>query len=440
MDRPPNVILIHCHDLGKFLPCYGSTAIRAPRLDALAAAGVVFDNAFSTAPLCTPARSSLFTGLSPHANGLMGLVHDGWRYRRSVATLPELLGAAGYATALVGLQHEHPDPAVLGFGEVHGMGFLPRALPVAEEAAGWLRRHGGRPEPFFLTVGTWEVHRPWRPEDYPPADAATVQVPPFLPDTVHTRADLAGFYGAVEQLDLAVGHVLTAAEQSCDPAHTMVVFTTDHGAAFPRAKGTLYDPGVGVPLIVRPPTTMDIPAGRRAHLVSHLDLVPTLLELAGVPPPANLEGRSLLPALRGDPPADRALFLEKTFHDGYDPIRAVRTTRYKYIRNFTAGPALRLSKDLEESPTRRGMGDSHLAPRPPVELYDLHEDPWERRNLAEASDHTVSMLDEKLTDWMAGTHDPLLHGTIARPPPRSRLVDAQPDLPAGEPAPPAQQR
>jgi arylsulfatase A-like enzyme len=430
-DRPPNVVIIHGHDLGRFLSCYGLPSIPSPHLESFAARSVVFDRAFSTAPLCTPARSSLFTGQAPHVNGLMGLVHSGFRYRRDVLTLPELLGPAGYDTVLVGLQHEHHNPTVLGFGEVHGMGFLPRALPVAAEAVSWLSRRGAQDRPFLLTVGMWEVHRPWPREDYRHADPATVEVPPFLPDNPHTREDLAGFYGSIRQFDQAVGMVLDAVDRACDPANTLVLFTTDHGAAFPRAKGTLYDPGVSVAFIVRPPTSMGIAPGRRDQVVSHLDVVPTLLELAGAEAAPRLEGRSLLPALRGEPDdGERVLFLEKTFHDVYDPMRAVRTSRYKYIRNFTDGPALLLSKDLEESPTRRGMDDTHLRPRPPAELYDLRDDPWERRNLADSPDHaqTVAALDHALTTWMKDTRDPVLHGPIAPPPPVTRALDAVPPL------------
>lgn len=429
LDRPPNVVIVHCHDLGRFLSCYDAPPAPSPHLQAFADDAVVFDNAFSTAPLCTPARSSLFTGQSPHVNGLMGLVHSGWRYRRSVRTMPELLGPMGYDTALVGLQHEHHNPSVLGFGEVHGMGFLPRALPVAAEAEAWLSRRGGQAKPFLLTVGMWEVHRPWPAEDYLACDPETVAVPSFLPDNEFTRRDLAAFYGSIRQMDQAFGQVLRAVDRHCDPAHTMVLFTTDHGAAFPRAKGTLYDPGVGVALIVRPPGSMGITPGRRDALVSHLDVLPALLELAGGAAP-HLEGRSLLPVLQGAAPGDRMLFLEKTFHDVYDPMRAVRTERYKYIRNFTGGPALLLSKDLEESETRRGMDDSHLSPRPKAELYDLRDDPGERRNLVAEIAHaaTLSTLDGALTGWMRDTRDPLLDGAVAEPVPVTRLLEASPDL------------
>ncbi|WP_162606329.1 sulfatase [Jiangella asiatica] len=431
VSERPNVVLIHGHDVGRFLSCHGRTAVPSPNLDAFAGGAVVFDNAFSTAPLCTPARSSLFTGRSPHVNGLMGLAHDGWRYRHSVRTMPEVLSEHGYHTALVGLQHEHPDPTVVGFDEVRGMGFLPRALPVAEEAAAWLRRRRDDDAQFLLTVGMWEAHRPWRAEDYEFADPATVEVPAFLPDNEHTREDLAGFYGAIRQFDQAVGHVLRAVDEFCDPASTMVIVTTDHGAAFPRAKGTLYDPGVEVALVVRPPSSWRAGPARVTSMVSHLDILPTLVEAAGGEARPEWEGRSLVGDLRGEAgPAERELYLEKTYHDGYDPIRAVRTQRYKLIRNFADGPRLTLAKDLEESPTRRGMGDAHLASRPALELYDLLTDPAELTDLADDPGHqeVVAGLRGRLERWMTATADPLLDGSIGRPAASSRLVDAQPDL------------
>ena len=432
MSERPNVVLIHGHDIGRFLSCHGRTTVPSPNLEKFAEGAVVFDNAFSTAPLCTPARSSLFTGMSPHVNGLMGLAHDGWRYRRSVRTMPEVLSTLGYDTALVGLQHEHPDPTVLGFGEVRGMGFLPRAWPVAEEAATWLRDRPAGGAPFLLTVGMWEAHRPWRPEDYEFADPAAVEVPAFLSDNEDTREDLAGFYGAIRQFDAAVGHVLRAIDAHPERANTMVVVTTDHGAPFPWAKGTLYDPGIEVAMVIRPPAGLGAAPGRSTAAVSHLDLLPTLVELAGGESQIAWEGRSLGPELRGiGLDEERELFFEKSYHDRYDPIRAVRTSRYKLIRNFAEGPRLTLAKDLEESPTRRGMGDAHLEPRPALELYDLAADPAERTNLAgdAAYQQVLTELEARLDAWMKETADPLLDGVIGRPAPASRLADAQPDLP-----------
>ncbi|WP_129668397.1 sulfatase [Phytoactinopolyspora endophytica] len=427
--QSPHIVLIHCHDLGTWLSCYDAPHAPTPNLQALADEAVVFDAAFAASPLCTPARSALFTGMSPHRNGLQGLTHHGWRYADGVRTLPELARDRGYHTALIGLQHEDPDPCVLGFDEVLGLGFLPRALQVGEEAAAWFAENGRSGTPYFVTIGTWEAHRPWPAEDYGRFPLDEVDVPLYLPDNEYTREEIAGMYGSIQQIDSAVGMVLDAIEAHGDPENTLVLFTTDHGAAFPRAKGTLYDPGVKVAMIARPPRSWDVSPGRVSSLVSHLDVVPTVLELGGAGEPAGpagehaqpggLEGRSLVPELRGaSSDSGRALFLQKTYHDRYDPIRAVRMARYKYIRNFVSGPQLMLSKDLEESLTRRGMGNAHLSARADEELYVLDTDPWEQVNLA--GDPGWAQIRDELADELARSmkelRDPLLEGPVGPPP------------------------
>lgn len=419
----PNIVLIHCHDLGTWLPMYGMPSVPSPSLQRFADDSVVFESAFSTAPLCTPARSSLFTGLLPHQNGLMGLTHMGFTYSRGITTLPEKLRPHGYRSVLVGFQHEDHDPRVLGYDEVHGLGFLPRALEVAGRTEKWLAQPHGD-EPFLLTVGMWEVHRPWPTEDYEPSDPETVDVPPYLPDNPDTRRDISEFQGSIRQMDEAFGRIIRALDASPFAENTLVVFTTDHGAAFPRAKSTLYDSGVHVAFIVRPPRTWRVGPGRRSSLVSHLDLVPSLLELAGGTAPAELEGRSFIGLLRGEPgPSDeRELVLEKTYHDRYDPIRALRTKDAKYIRNFAPGPQIPLAIDLEESKTRLGMSDDMLPSKPEEELYLVADDPWELRNVADDPQHEAlkTTMADRLVYHMRRTADPLVEGAIAAPPPPVR--------------------
>ena len=423
--RRPNIILIHCHDLGRWLPSYGLTGIHTPALDALAAAGIVFDNAFATAPLCTPARSSLFTGLLPHQNGLMGLAHAGWTYHDQVRTLPQELSEVGYRTALIGLQHEDLDARTLGYDEVHGLGFIPRALEVAKLFRAWVDS-ADTEQPFFASVGVWEVHRPWPVEDYQPADPADVDVPAYLPDNPHTREDIAEFYGAVAQLDDAIGQILSALDASPHADETLVLFTTDHGAAFPRAKSTLYDSGTGVTLIARPPAHWGITTSRAAEIVSHLDILPTCLELAGAAVPDGLEGRSFAPLLHDDalPAAmERELVMEKTFHDGYDPSRALRTRHHKYIQHYRDGKRLPLPIDLEQSRTRAGLGSWPNDPRPPHELYLLDTDPDELHNVADVPDNAdlVRHLQRRLNLHLHRTADPVLDGDITAPePPTTR--------------------
>lgn len=414
----PHIVLVHGHDLGDWLSCYGRDDIPSPQLQRFADDALVFDAAFATSPLCTPARSSLFTGRMPHTNGLMGLSHSGWQYAPGVQTLPELLADAGYRTALIGLQHEDLDARVLGYEEVHGQGFLPRALEVAGLSERWFSEVGDE-RPYFASVGMWEVHRPWPVEDYEPVDPQSVQLPPYLADNEHTRRDVSQFLGAIRQMDEAVGRILAAIEASAGAANTVVIFTTDHGVAFPRAKSTLYDSGVKVALMIKPPASWGVAGGRSELLVSHLDIVPTVLELAGAQQPEPLDGQSLLGALRGEQPdwSDRALVLEKTYHDRYDPIRAIRTTTAKYIRNFVDAAQLPLSLDLEQSETRKGMGDAHLRPRPSEELYRLDTDPWELSNVAAdpASAELRAELAAALDARLRASHDPILSGPIPAP-------------------------
>jgi arylsulfatase A-like enzyme len=401
--KSPNILLVHTHDLGTWLGCYGDGSISSPRLDAFAAEAVRFDQAFSTAPLCSPARGSLFTGLYPHQHGLTALVHRGGAYRPGTETLPMQIRRAGYHTALIGLQHEAVDSRTLGFDEIAGEGYLPRALVVAETTERWLRADRGDERPFFLTVGMWETHRPWPAEDYRADDPATVGVPSWLPDNDFTRRDVAAFHGAIRQADQAVGRILDALEATGRDRDTLVIFTTDHGAAFPRAKGSLYDPGLHVALLARPPLEWNVPPRVHTGLISHVDVHATLLDVAGVC--ASTEGISFLPLLRGEPttPEREAVYAEKVEHDVYDPIQAVRTARWKYVRNLADGPALVLSGDLETSITRQGYGDDHLAPRASEELYDLAHDPDERTNLAAdpGYDAVRERLAAELDAWLA---------------------------------------
>lgn len=414
----PNIVLLHVHDLGRWLSCYSRPSVPSGNLQRFADEAIVFHNAFATAPLCTPARGSLFTGVMPHEHGLMGLAHAGWHYSSEVDTLPELLTDLGYLSTLIGLQHEDPDPRMVGFEDVRGLGFLPTANHVVDESIRWLEEYDSK-QPFFLSVGIWEVHRPWDSKDYPEIEPSMVEVPGYLDDTPAARDDLADFYGSIAYMDEHVGRLLETLSQAPFTENTLVIFTTDHGAAFPGAKGTLYDPGLEVALIVKPPSSWHWTPIAIDSMASHLDLVPTCIDAAGGEIPAACSGQSLLPVLRdgiATVPNQRSLYAQKTFHDGYDPIRSVRTDDWKYIRNFRAGmPKLQLSLDLERSKTRSAMGDDHLQPRAEEELYFLVDDPWEKMNLAGDPEHEAARaeMESRLVAEMTQRKDPLLKGEIA---------------------------
>ena len=428
----PNILLIILHDLGTRLGCYGETSIQTPALDDLAAEGVLFRNHFCTAPFCSPSRGAIFTGKYPHTNGLMGLVNLAWDLPEGNTTLAQMLGNVGYDTFLFGMQHEVKDPARLGFHKHyipqrdmgHGLTSCKNVAPMVSD---FLAQRGKSDRaPFYARVGFFEVHRRGSGgyREYESDDPDGANVPSYLKDTPGTREDLAAFHGAIRFTDNAVGGILDALDKSGLSDNTIVVFTTDHGIAFPRAKATLYDPGVRTTLIMRWPEGIN--GGRTyTELMSNIDLLPSLLGAAGAPVPADVQGRSFLNLLRGsDYVPNEWIFAEKnTSHN--DVKRCIRTQRHKYIRNYNEGPKLQLPTDIEQSSTRRDMGDEHLAPRPTVELYDLLEDPSEMENLAgrpELAD-VEDDLASRLRKIMEETGDPLLRGPIPRPPGEAEIVD-----------------
>ncbi|MFP4026486.1 MAG: sulfatase [Candidatus Brocadiia bacterium] len=413
----PNILLITTHDLGTYLGCYGwDPVLRTPNLDRVAREGVRFENQFCTAPYCSPSRGGIMTGKYPHKNGLMGLVNLGWDMPLGNELLPGLLGEGGYETFLFGFQHIASDASGIGYDCVSERGNY-GCDAVAPLAAQFLKkRSGSAKKPFYAKVGFSEVHRPYRVSRAPEVDEGTIRPLPFLEDTPGLRKDMAMFYGVIQRMDRAVGHVLKALESSGFAENTLVIFTTDHGFAFPRAKATLYDPGIRTALLMQWPG--GIAEGQVAdELISNVDLLPTLLEITGVPVPPEVDGRSFWPLLQGEMYEPReAMFAEKNTSPN-DIKRCVRMPRYKYIRNYNTGPRLELPTDIEVTATRGDMGEEHLKPRPQVELYDFETDPWEKNNLAGQDDYgsIEEQMRRRLQTVLEETNDPILTGDISRP-------------------------
>jgi N-sulfoglucosamine sulfohydrolase len=440
-----NLLLITCHDLGRFLGCYGNATVGSPALDALAAEGVRFTRAFCTAPQCSPSRASLFTGRYPHSNGVMGLTHAqfAWDLRADERHLGELLREAGYTTALAGVHHESrvgPPAAVAarcGMDEIIAPHGMEEGVPqrhgegLTDAALGWLDRVGGGERPWYLQIGYHEPHRVAarsRTEDgymgfigdsIAPDETRGIAMLPYLRDTALARQELAELQGAVRALDAAVGRLLAGLRERGLDGRTIILFTTDHGLALPRAKCSLYDPGLETALILRTPGR-GVAGGRTLDtLTSNIDLLPTLLELLGVPIPGGVQGRSLAPALTGGAFTPReAIFGEMTYHDYYDPRRCIRTARHKLIVNFTAAPGF---MDPSQSWRPRTVtvepSDPAVAYHPLLELYDLADDPHEWRSLAD--DPARAAIREELLGqlarWMRDTGDPLLAGAVTPP-------------------------
>jgi arylsulfatase A-like enzyme len=238
-------------------------------------------------------------------------------------------------------------------------------------------------QPLYLEVNFFEPHRPFDFGGVAPDRERGVQVPPWLPDNEAAREELAGLQGAIRKGDQAVERILAALSRAGLAENTLVVFTTDHGIAFPRAKTTLHDAGIETALLMRWPAG-GVAGGRVVEeLISNVDLLPTLLEAAGVAVPENVQGRSFLPLPLGRDYTPRtAIFAEKTYHELYDPQRCIRTRRHKLIHHFEVASRAYASTDITNGPTYKTMVNELAEERSMLELYDLQNDPAEQRNLA----------------------------------------------------------
>lgn len=413
--RHPNIVYLHSHDTGRYVQPYGHQ-VPTPAIQAFAEQGLLFRKAFSAAPICSASRAALLTGEWSHTGGMMGLAHRGWSLLDYEHHLLHTLAGAGYRTALVGEQHLSADPHVLGYDDVLSVPDTTQEH-VAPTAAGFLRERADGEQPFFLSVGFFETHREFRPAE--PGDERYALPPANLPDTPRTRADMAAFKQSARALDDGVATVLGAIDELGIADDTLVILTTDHGLPFPGAKATLTDRGIGVLLIVRGPG--GFADGRVSDaLVSHIDLFPTICDLLGIEPPEWLQGRSLLPLAAGAvDEVNDAVFAEMTFHAAYEPQRAVRTSRFKYIRRYDdehVGPVL---PNVDDGPSKDVLVEADWVERaiPPEQLYDLHFDPAESVNRVPDPAYATVLreLRDRLDRWMEETDDPLRHGHVLPP-------------------------
>ncbi len=428
MKEKPNIILFITHDQGQFLGCYDSpqtpNSLNTLNLDKIAENGVKFTNYFCTAPQCSPSRGSIITSKYPHQNGLMGLVNRGWNLPEENKTLPGYLKENGYTTHLIGLQHETWDPPALGYDMVSKR-FFSKTVEISpmyncelieKECLKFFNEHKNDKKSFFVSIGLFEVHRPFR-STKDPVDSKFVKIPPFLPDNEIIRKELAQYYGAINQVDITIGKLMTLLEETGLKENTLFIFTTDHGSPFPRAKCTLYDPGIKTILIMHWPRSEIFSGGKTVDcLLSNIDLLPTLLDLIEAKIPDDIEGKSFQSILKGkDKEMRKEIFVEKTFHELYDPIRGIRTSSFKYIKNFEKLDTLyQIPVDILMAPSGKYMEKSYNKPRKGEELYDLINDPNEKTNLIDNPNYQniVQELKNKLNDWMIRTKDPLLKGKI----------------------------
>jgi N-sulfoglucosamine sulfohydrolase len=441
-SQQPNIVLIVTDDHSLDLGCYGNSKIRTPNLDALAAEGTRFQYAFATTASCSASRSVLLTGMYNHANGHYGHEHAYHHFSafEKLKSLPTHLSAAGYQTVRIGKLHVAPE-AVFHF-DTTLQANQRNTVQMAEQVDGYLAKRA-TDKPFFLYFCPVDPHRadqfrddlPNKPdsfgnvaEGYPGVreenyDPKLVNVPNFLPDNEVTRTELAMYYQSISRVDQGIGRLVQSLKARGVWDNTIVIFTADHGMAFPGAKTTVYDPGLRIPLIVR---DSRISARNLVNtvMVSMVDIAPTILKMAGVEKlPNNFQGRSFAGIVdRESAEGWDKIYASHTFHEVtmYYPMKVVRDREYKLIWNIAHPLPFPFASDLWAAPTwqhvfkqgsqaRYGQRtvDQYIN-RPAFELYDLESDPDEAINLALDPNHTdlLHKLKNELRDFQKRTNDP----------------------------------
>jgi arylsulfatase A-like enzyme len=430
----PNILLVLSDDHSvPHVGCYNNPDIKTPHLDRFAAEGMRFDRAYVACPQCVPSRASIMTGRSPVA---IQMTRFSAPLAADVRTYPEALRAQGYYTGVGGRTY-HLDGAERAaisravFDKYNLRTFKnrldyvksgprPQILPQLNEFLDQVPK--GRP--FFMQLCSNDPHRPLDRNAIPqPHDPSKLKLPAHYPDTRLVREDFARYYDEIARFDSDFGRILKVLDERGLAQNTLVAFMGDNGASQLRGKGTLYEFGVNVPLLIRWPGRIK-PGGSTKELVSGEDLAPTFLEAAGVAPPKEMTGRSFLKLLRGESYTGRKyVFAERGAHgsslpgssSAFDLGRVVIGPRYKLIYN--AIPSIPYDpvdfrgdafwKELAEMNAAGKLSADHsrvyFSPtRPLFELYDLERDPREFENLAGRKEAAAieKELKEALQEWM----------------------------------------
>ena len=412
-SRPINFIIFVADDMAwDDSGPYGNPSVRTPNLDRLAAQGMRFDRAYLTCSSCSPSRCSMLTGRYPHNTGA-GELHLPLPSEQQMLTTP--LRDAGYWTAVVGKWH-------LGEAVAEQVDYRKASNPV-QMGATWVEAIKERPkdQPFFIWAAHTDPHRGYSPGAVdPPHSPASVQLPPFFPDTPLVREDLALYYDEVCRFDQHIGMVLEELEKQSLSDSTMILVISDNGRPFPHCKTMVTVPGVRTPFIVKLPGL--IPAGQvNDQLVSSLDIAPTVLDLAGVQRSASMQGASLRKTLTDPNMSIRQYaFAEHNWHDYRAFERAVYDQQFCYLRNWLPGTPATPPADAVNSVTFREMKRLYdegsltpeqracmIAPRAEEYLFDTIKDPNCLNNLAEDPSMKAHLdrLRETLAQWQTQTND-----------------------------------
>ncbi len=432
----PNILLITSEDNGPELSCYGDPNVRTPHLDKLAAEGTLFKNAYITQAVCSPSRSSIFTGLYPHQNGQIGLATHKYAMFKKFPNIVSLLKKSGYRTGMLGKIHVNPESAFpLDYHPIKGANFGKRNMAdYADKAADFFT---ASEESFFLMVNYPDAHLPFIKQQFglpeTPLTGKDVQCMPFMGvDTPRLRDHVANYYNCISRLDSGIGMLMNELQKSGKADNTLVIYLGDHGAQVTRGKVTCYESGLKVPFIVRWPHRGK-PEQKKAELISSVDILPTVLEVTGIDAPKGLAGKSLVPLLEGQKVTWRKyLFAERTSDSPhwFFPQRTVRDERYKLIANLLqdrTNPVIggyrtkwKAGMPTEEALSKADklvqQGYKTWEEGPAVELYDLKNDSHEFNNVADNPEYAAvkNRLLSALRKWQKETNDQLTNPKVLK--------------------------
>jgi N-sulfoglucosamine sulfohydrolase len=410
----PNLVFViadDCtyHDLG----CYGGQAY-TPNIDRLADQGMRFTRCFQSAPMCSPTRHNIYTGLYPVKSGAYP---NHTMVDPDTKSVVQHLDPLGYRVAHSGKSHVSPKN-VFAWESLTGSG----NNPAFDEVDRFLSECKSNDEPFCLLLCSNEPHSPWTKGDasrYPPEK---IKLPPYFVDTPQTRQSMSKYLAEITYFDGQVGQTMSLLDKHGLAKDTLLIVVSEQGSSFPFAKWTCYDNGLQSALIARWPGQIE-PASVNPAMIEYVDILPTFIEAAGGTPDANLDGKSLLPAFAGATSHKSHVFGEMTTRgiiNGSDHfgIRSVRSETHKYIWNFSPEVefqnAATQSSEFKSWQERAAGGDAHAAElvrryttRPEIELYDVVNDPFEMNNLADQPgfDDVKQNLRAELDRWMAACGD-----------------------------------
>ena len=408
----PNILWISSEDNGPHLGFYGDTYANTPNLDAVGRRGLRYLNAWSTAPVCAPARTTIISGMYPPSTGSQHM-RSLTQLPESMQMFPQYLREAGYYVS----NNAKEDYNLVKPGQV---------WDESNRNAHWRNRPEG--QPFFAVFNftiTHESQIRMRPHGAV-HDPAKVRVPAYHPDTPESRQDWAQYHDKMTEMDAMAGEILEQLREDDLEESTIIFYWGDHGPGMPRGKRWTYNSGLHVPMLLYVPEKFSQlrprqyqPGGSSNRPVGFIDLAPTVLSLAGIKPPAHLQGHAFAGEFETPDPAYNFAFRGR-MDERYDMVRSMRDERYIYIRNFKPHRIYgQYIQYMFQTPTTRVWHELYTkgllsAPRthfwetkPAVELYDLQDDPDETINLASQDEFKpmIERFEKAMREWLLGIRD-----------------------------------